>query len=216
MGNRTASGYAAVVPADPQSIIRARPVHAARPDRTTMIAMDEDLENLARDVDRKCRLTGRFELRSGISTTEYFDKYLFETDPALLRRIVDRMIPLVPEKTEVLGGLEMGGIPIVTMLSQTTGLPAVFVRKEPKHYGTNKLAEGIDVDGKNITLIEDVITTGGAVRNATLALRALSADVSVVLCAIDRSGSDGAALADIDVGIRSVFTKEFLDSILAG
>jgi orotate phosphoribosyltransferase len=43
---------------------------------------------------------------------------LFETDPDLLRRIADRMAPLVPEHTEMLGGLEMGGIPIVTMLSQ--------------------------------------------------------------------------------------------------
>ncbi|TYQ04896.1 hypothetical protein ACMTN4_27025 [Rhodococcus globerulus] len=44
------------------------------------------------------------------------------------------MAPLVPEHTEILGGLEMGGIPIVTMLSQATGLPAVFIRKEPKSY----------------------------------------------------------------------------------
>ncbi len=181
-----------------------------------MVGMDEELQNLARDVDRKCRLTGTFELRSGITATEYFDKYLFETDPALLRRIVERMVPLIPDQTEVLGGLEMGGIPLVTMLSQETGLPAVFVRKEAKEYGTSKLAEGIDVKGKVITLVEDVITTGGAVRNATLALRELGADVSLVLCAIDRSGSHGTALADVDVSIQSVFTKEFLDSILAG
>ncbi|MDI9909364.1 phosphoribosyltransferase family protein [Rhodococcus sp. IEGM 1406] len=178
--------------------------------------MDEDLQNLARDVDRKCRLTGQFTLRSGITASEYFDKYLFETDPDLLRRIADRMVPLVPEDTEILGGLEMGGIPIVTMLSQATGIPAVFIRKEPKQYGMNKLAEGIDVGGKAVTLVEDVITTGGAVRNAALALRALGADVSVVLCAIDRSSSQGIALADTDVSIRSVFTKEFLDSTLAG
>ncbi|PBC43249.1 orotate phosphoribosyltransferase [Rhodococcus sp. ACPA4] len=130
------------------------------------------------------RLTGKFTLRSGITASEYFDKYLFETDPDLLRRIADSMAPLVPQHTEILGGLEMGGIPIVTMLSQATGLPAVFIRKEPKSYGTNKLAEGIDVAGKTVTLVEDVITTGGAVRNAALALRELGADVSVVLCAI--------------------------------
>ena len=99
---------------------------------------------------------------------------MFETDPDLLRRIADRMAPLVPEHTEMLGGLEMGGIPIVTMLSQATGLPAVFICKEPMSYGTNKLAEGIDVAGKTVTLVEDVITTGGAVRNAALALRELA------------------------------------------
>ena len=84
------------------------------------------------------------------------------------------MVPLVPDHTEILGGLEMGGIPIVTMLSQATGLPAFFIRKEPKSYGTNTLAEGIDVAGKTVTLVENVITTGGAVRNAALALRELA------------------------------------------
>ena len=61
----------------------------------------------------------------------------------------------------------MGGIPIVTALSARTGLPALFVRKQAKEYGTCKLAEGPDVAGRRVTLIEDVITTGGAVRDAT-------------------------------------------------
>jgi len=45
-------------------------------------------------------------------------------------------------RSGVLAGLEMGGIPIVTMLSQVTGLPAAFIRKEPKEYGTCRYAEG--------------------------------------------------------------------------
>ena len=65
----------------------------------------------------------------------------------------------------------MGGIPIATVLSSRTGLPALFVRKKAKEYGTCKLAEGPDVAGRRITLVEDVITTGGAVRDATSALR---------------------------------------------
>lgn len=68
----------------------------------------------------------------------------------------------------------MGGIPIVTMLSQATGLPAVFIRNNRSRTETNKLAEGIDVAGKTVTLVENVITTGGAVRNAALALRELA------------------------------------------
>ena len=72
-----------------------------------------------------------------------------------------------------------------TVLSSQTGLPAVFVRKEAKTYGTCKLAEGPAYDGRRITLIEDVITTGGAVRDATNALRAGGAIVDTVVCAID-------------------------------
>ncbi|MDQ6642215.1 MAG: orotate phosphoribosyltransferase, partial [Actinomycetota bacterium] len=126
---------------------------------------------LARDVDACCRLTGTFTLRSGQESSEYFDKYLFESDPALLARVTSAMVELVPRDTELLGGLELGGIPIVTMLSSRVELPALFVRKQAKAYGTCKLAEGPDVAGRRVTLVEDVITTGGAVRDATRALR---------------------------------------------
>ena len=77
------------------------------------------------------------------------------------------MVPLLPDGTDLLGGLEMGGIPIVTVVSAQSRIPALFVRKEAKTYGTCKLAEGPDVSGRRVTLIEDVITTGGAVRHAT-------------------------------------------------
>src|SRR6187399_2053956 len=153
--------------------------------------------SLALDVDTCCRLTGEFTLRSGQVASEYFDKYLFEAQPDLLRRVVDQLVDLVPEGTELLGGLELGGIPIVTVLSSRTGLPALFVRKKAKEYGTCKLAEGPDVAGRRITLVEDVITTGGAVRDATDALRAAGAKVDVVVCAIDRSPDGQNPLADV-------------------
>jgi orotate phosphoribosyltransferase len=148
--------------------------------------------------------------------SEYFDKYLFESDPQLLARVVAQMSDLLPEGTELLGGLELGGVPIVTVLSARVGLPALFVRKNAKEYGTCKLAEGPDVDGRRVTLVEDVITTGGAVRDATAALRAAGALVDVVVCAIDRSPGDENPLADVGLEVRSVLTKADLDAARAG
>ena len=168
---------------------------------------------LARDIDALCRLSGEFTLRSGQVSHEYFDKYLFEADPALLARVVAQMEPLLPRGTELLGGLEMGGIPIATVLSARTGLPALFVRKEAKAYGTCKLAEGPDVDGKQVTLVEDVVTTGGAVRDATLALRGYGAAVSDVVCAIDRSPAGENPLADVGLAVHPVLTKAELDAV---
>jgi orotate phosphoribosyltransferase len=170
---------------------------------------------LARDVDARCRLTGEFTLRSGQVSHEYFDKYLFETDPDLLARVAAQMVPLLPVGTDLLGGLEMGGIPIVTVLSAQSRLPALFVRKQAKTYGTCKLAEGPDVGGRRVTLVEDVITTGGAVRDATLALRAAGATVETVVCAIDRSPGEANPLADVGLEIRSVLTKADLDAVHA-
>jgi orotate phosphoribosyltransferase len=168
---------------------------------------------LAADIDAACRLTGEFVLRSGQVATEYFDKYLFEAQPALLERVAVQMAGLLPEDTELLGGLELGGIPIVTMISAKTGLPALFVRKKAKEYGTRKLAEGPDVAGRRITLIEDVVTTGGAVRDATNALRAAGATVETAICAIDRSPGGENPLADVGLELRSVLTKAELDAV---
>ncbi len=168
--------------------------------------------DLARDIDACCRLSGEFTLRSGQVSSEYFDKYLFEADPQLLVRVARQMVDLVPDDTELLGGLELGGIPIATMVSSLTGRPGLFVRKQAKEYGTCKLAEGPDVVGRRVTLIEDVITTGGAVRDATRALREAGAIVEVVVCAIDRSPGDENPLADVGLEIRSVLTKAQLDA----
>lgn len=169
-------------------------------------------EQLAVDVDARCRLSGEFVLRSGATATEYFDKYRFEADPELLRRVAEAMVPLLPEGTQVLGGLELGGVPIATMVSSLSGLPAVFIRKQAKEYGTCRLAEGNDVAGQRVTLIEDVITTGGAVRAATVALRERGATVDHVVCAIDRSEPGTNPLRDVGLVVRSVLTKGDLDA----
>ena len=171
--------------------------------------------DLARDIDACCRLTGEFTLRSGQVAPEYFDKYLFEAQPLLLARVAQQMVDLVPDETELLGGLELGGVPIATMVSSLTGQPALFVRKKAKEYGTCKLAEGPDVDGRRVTLIEDVITTGGAVRDATRALREAGAVVEVVVCAIDRSPAGENPLEDVGLEVRAVLTKADLDAARA-
>ena len=173
-------------------------------------------DSLAADIDACCRLTGEFTLRSGQVATEYFDKYLFEADPLLLARVAREMIQLVPQDTELLAGLELGGIPIATSISGILGMPTLFVRKEAKVYGTAKLIEGPDFAGKRVTIIEDVITTGGAVRDAVTALREAGATVEVVVCAIDRSPEGENPLADVGLEVRAVLTKAQLDAVHAG
>ncbi len=167
---------------------------------------------LAADINAICRLTGEFTLRSGQVADTYFDKYLFEAEPALLDRMATQMLDLLPTDTELLGGLELGGIPLATMVSAKTGTPALFVRKRAKEYGTCKLAEGPAIEGRHVTLIEDVITTGGAVRDATKALRAAGAIVETVVCAIDRSPAGENPLGDVGLDVRAVLTRAQLDA----
>lgn len=175
--------------------------------------MAADPNTLAVDIDAACRIYGDFTLRSGIRAHEYFDKYRFEGDPVLLRRVAEHMVPLLPSDTDFLGGLELGGVPVATMVSSLTGLPAVFVRKQAKTYGTCRLAEGPDFACRTITLIEDIVTTGGAVRDAAVELRKLEATVHTVVCAIDRSEPGANTLHEVGVRTISTLTKADLDAV---
>lgn len=151
-------------------------------------------------------ITGTFTLRSGIVSNEYFDKYQFESDPRLLRAIAEQMLPMIPEGTEMLAGLEMGGLAIATALSLASGLPVVFVRKKAKDYGTCKLAEGPDVTGKRLLIVEDVITSGGQVIISGNDLRSLGADTSEVLCVIDREQGGREKLAEAGYALHALCT----------
>ena len=159
---------------------------------------------LGRRIYATAHLTGEFTLRSGVTTDHYFDKYRFEADPVLLDAVAEAMVPLVPTGTEVLAGLEMGGIPVVTALGRHTGLPCAFVRKEAKAYGTCRLAEGAEVAGRRVLVVEDVVTSGGQIVLSTRELRALGADVREALCVIDREQGGAEALKEIDLGLISL------------
>ena len=167
--------------------------------------MDYDLKKTVFDV---AHLTGKFLLRSGKISNEYFDKYQFEAQPKILNSVAKALIPLLPKNHDLLGAMEMGGIPIATALSLKTGIPMVFIRKEAKKYGTCRFAEGPDIKNKEICLIEDVITTGGQVVLSTQMLRDAGAKVSDVLAVIDRSQGNHLKLKAANLTLSTLFKME--------
>lgn len=158
-------------------------------------------------------ITGSFLLRSGQRSNEYFDKYLFESDPELLNEIAAQLSGKIPAAAEMLGGLEMGGIPIAALLSQHTKLPAVFVRKQAKEYGTCKLAEGSEFRGRNVCIVEDVVTTGGQIIKSATQLRELGAVVDTVVCVIVRNPKAFDNLSKVDLRLVPLFTMDELKKI---
>lgn len=167
--------------------------------------------DLAKRIRDTSRLTGEFLLRSGKTSNTYFDKYLFESDPILLRDIAIQLSELVPPETEILAGLEMGGIPVVTALAQVTGLPAAFIRKEPKIYGTAKYAEGAALAQKNVIIIEDVVSSGGAILDSLKMMNADGVYPRTALCVIDRETGGSETLLEAGVELRSLLTMSDLD-----
>jgi orotate phosphoribosyltransferase len=169
-----------------------------------------ELAELGQRIYATAHLTGEFVLRSGQTTNEYFDKYRFEADPVLLDAVAAAMVPLVASDTEVLAGLEMGGIPVVTALGRHTGLPCAFVRKQAKPYGTRRLAEGAETAGRRVTIVEDVVTTGGQIVLSANDLRALGAHITDALCVINRNSTAPAPLTEAGLTLTALLTPEHL------
>ena len=160
-----------------------------------------------------CRVTGEFVLRSGRTADKYFDKYQFEADPVLLDALAEQMAALIPDGTQVLAGLEMGGIAVVTALGRHAQLPCAFVRKEAKAYGTRRLAEGAEVAGRQVLVVEDVVTSGGQIAMSTRELRAMGARIDHALCVIDRQEGGTQALAGDDIVLLALLNREDLDRV---
>ena len=164
-----------------------------------------DRKELGRRIVEKATLHGEFLLRSGATSNIYFDKYLFEADPDMLREITRAMSELLPEEGEVLAGLEMGGIPLATMIGQHTGLPCLFVRKKAKEYGTCRLAEGGELEGRKLVIIEDVVTSGGQILLSAAELQARGAEIVGVLCVIDREAGGSENLLEKGLELRPLY-----------
>ncbi len=162
---------------------------------------------LATDIVAAAVLRGRFTLRSGAVSDYYIDKYRFTTQPKLLVRITDALLPHVPADTQRIAGTVLGAVPLAVALSLRTGLPSILVRADAKGYGTAKAVEGELAAGERVLLIEDVVTSGGAAISAREALLDAGATVNGILAVIDRQEGGAERLAAADVPFLALFTR---------
>jgi orotate phosphoribosyltransferase len=123
------------------------------------------------------------------------------------------MVALLPPDFDALAGLEMGGIPVATLLAQHSGRPCLFVRKQAKEYGTCKLAEGGEVGGRRLVIVEDVVTSGGAILDGVAELRKLGALIADVVCIIDREAGGAENLAKAGLALRPLYRKSELEAV---
>ncbi len=169
-----------------------------------------DKKALAKRLMEVAYNEGDFTLRSGRRSHYLIDKYGFETRPELLREIARELAAMLPEDTQRLAGVELGGVPLVTALSLETGLPFVIVRKGSKGHGLDRPFEGDPVRGEHVVLIEDVTTTGGAACQAAEVLRRAGADNVSLLVVVDRQEGAEEAFRSAGVPYRALFTRESL------
>jgi orotate phosphoribosyltransferase len=153
-------------------------------------------------------LEGDFVLRSGRRSRYYLDKYRFETRPELLGPIGARIGAAVREfvpEADLLAGPALGAVALAAAASLETGLPFVIVRDHAKEYGTANRIEGAFERGQQVCLIEDVVTSGGALLEAVQALRDAGLEVRTAICVVDREEGGVDALARHAVRLRPLF-----------
>jgi orotate phosphoribosyltransferase len=163
---------------------------------------------LASELVRHAYLEGDFLLRSGKRSRYYLDKYRFETRPELLRPIGERIAAVVREHADDavrLAAPELGAVALATAASLESGLPFLIVRKEAKEYGTANRLEGPYDPGECVCLVEDVVTSGGALLESVEAVRAAGLVVHTAVCVVDREEGGADALARQAVRLRPLF-----------
>lgn len=169
------------------------------------------LQELARDIAGAAYLQGDFVLSSGIRSNYYFDKYLFETKPSILRRVSALLVDMVDPDVDRIAGPELGAVALATGLSLESGLPFVIVRKAGKEYGTNRLVEGELYPGEKVLILEDVISTGAQAISAAVNIRRTGAKVSGILAVIDREQGGAENIAAEGYRFDALFRRRDLD-----
>jgi orotate phosphoribosyltransferase len=153
-------------------------------------------------------LEGDFVLRSGRRSTWYLDKYRFETEPGILRALGtalgDAARECEPDAAR-LAGPALGAVALAASAAMASGLPFIIVRGETKEYGTAQRIEGPYEPGEIVCLLEDVVTSGGALAEAVSAVRDEGLVVRNAVCVVDREEGGSDALARLGVRLRPLF-----------
>jgi orotate phosphoribosyltransferase len=166
------------------------------------------VDELGRRLLDVALLEGDFTLRSGKQSRWYLDKYRFETDPALLRELGERLAAAIhdadPDAVR-LAGPALGAVALAASAAMASGLPFIIVRGETKGYGTGNRVEGPYEPGELVCLVEDVVTSGGALCEAVEALRTAGLVVRHAVCVVDREEGGADALARLGVRLAALY-----------
>src|SRR5215212_276754 len=173
-------------------------------ERRVRLPRSEALAELRADIVRAAYVEGDFVLADGLRTNYYFDKYLFETRPAILRRLGRFLADLVPREAERLAAPALGAA-----VSLELGLPLVVVRPD-REAGSTRMIEGELYTDEEVTLIEDVVVTGSRALQAISRVGEAGARVRQVVSVLDRREGATERFSETSVGYRHLFTPEEL------
>ena len=166
-------------------------------------------EGLAAEIWRAGLLKfGKFKLTSGLESPYYIDLRLAPSYPKLFEEIADELVNAIAENAgefDKVAGVELAGIPLSTLVAYKLRRPLVYVRKSRKEHGTGGRVEGVLKRGDKIILVDDVLTTGGTLASAVLALRDEGASVEETVVFVDRMQGGVDELGRLGVKVIKVY-----------
>ncbi len=169
-----------------------------------------DKQQLTQRIKDTAYLEGDFVLRSGKRSKYYMDKYLFETQPDILKALGGEFCRHMTDDVTLIAGAELGGVALAAATAMEANKPWIIVRNSKKDYGTSKMVEGTLKPGDVVLLVEDIATTGGQVLEAAKIIAAAGATVKKIVCVIDRKQGARENIESAGYVFDSIITKEDL------
>ena len=143
--------------------------------------------------------TGEFTLKSGESSHFYINLKEIISYPKLHKILCENLIEKININTDLIVGTPYGAVPFTSYISIEKEIPMLFLRKQPKSYGTKKLIEGIYEEGQKVILLEDVITTGQSVIETARILEENGLEVIQIISVISRAKNKNLKYKDIPI-----------------
>lgn len=179
-----------------------------------------DRQRLKEILLEKSYRKGSFTLTSGKNSDFYVDvkqTSLSAEGAYLCGKLILQLMLKADEPILAVGGMTLGADPLVTAVSVVSHLegkpiPAFIVRKEAKGHGTENFIEGLNnmTPGCRVTLLEDVVTTGGTLIKVIERVKAQGFTVAQIITVVERQEGGVEVLAKAGYKLESLFTREQL------
>jgi orotate phosphoribosyltransferase len=181
--------------------------------------MTDKRQRLKSILVEKALTRGHFILSSGAVSSYYLDVRKVSLDPEGALLIAELFLDeLGGETVAAVGGPVLGAAPIVGALAAVSfqrgrPIPVFLVRKEAKEHGTGRQIEGLFPEGRDVALVEDVVTAGGSVLKAIDAVEAAGSRVTRVLAVVDRGAGGREAILARGVAFTALYpVSELLEA----
>lgn len=157
---------------------------------------------------------GSFTLASGRTSPHYVNCKPVSLSGEGLALLGALLLEQVEAQAAAVAGLTLGADPLVSAVAMRSALDgraleALIVRKQAKGHGTGAWLEGpLPAAGSTITVLEDVVTTGGSSLQAVHQLRDAGYQVNRVVAIVDRQEGGLEAMTAAGLELRSLFQLE--------